>query len=302
MMMNNLNRQLQRSVKGVISFDKSLKGHTAFKIGGVPRVWIEPLSLEDLKRALEICSKMNLKPFLIGGGSNLLVFDGKIDRAVIKLSAPSFKKMRFRGRAVTCGSGRNFSSFVKSCVEKGLSGPEKFAGIPGTVGGAITMNAGTGRESIGDLIKWVKVVNRKGKISVIERGRLRYGYRYSSLSKYAIVEAEFLLKRSDPRALRKEFKDRLDKKLKNQEYSAPNAGCIFKNPKDARLTSGQMLERCGVKGLRVGGAEVSSRHANFIINRGSASFEDVATLIRKVRRTVKKRFGISLESEIKIIK
>ena len=279
-------RRFKRAFKGAVYFDRLLKDHTTFKIGGAVRVWIEPRSADDLKRALEICYEAGIKPFLIGRGSNLLVFDGRVDRAVIRLSAPCFKKVKFSGSYATCGGG----------------GPERFAGIPGTVGGAVMMNAGTARDGICDLLAWIKVIDRRGRASVITREGLKLGYRDSGLSGSIILEAAFKLKKRERKALRREFKGRFKEKVKRQDYTAPNAGSIFKNPKGYKYTSGQMLEMSGLKGLRVGGAEISNKHANFIINTDGATFADVRTLMRKAKRAVKKNFGVSLQTEVKILK
>ncbi|MFH1753129.1 MAG: UDP-N-acetylmuramate dehydrogenase [Candidatus Omnitrophota bacterium] len=295
-------REFKRSLKGLVCFDRPLRDHTTFKIGGPSRVWIEPRSTEDLKCALKICSKAGIKPLIIGRGSNLLIFDGKIDKVVIRLSAPCFRKIRFSGRSAICGSGCDLSVFIKKCIEKGLSGPERFAGIPGTVGGAIMMNAGGQRRGVGALLEWVKVIDRRGSTSVLEGEALKLGYRDSGLSGRVILEAAFKVKNGDRKALRRKFGDRLKEKMQGQDYTAPSAGCIFKNPEGSRYTSGQMLQMSGLKGLRAGGAEISARHANFIINRGEATFSDVRSLIRKAKSAVKKNFGVSLQTEVKIIR
>jgi UDP-N-acetylmuramate dehydrogenase len=239
---------------------------------------------------------------LIGRGSNLLISDGKIDRAVIRLCAPAFKKIKFTGDSVVCGGGLSLRAFIKRCVDEGLAGPEKFAGIPGTVGGSVMMNAGTAENGIGGLLDWVKVMDRKGRVSVIKKSGLKLKYRDSGLTGYIILEAAFKLRRADKRRLRREFKERLKEKLCKQDYTAPNAGSIFKNPEGYKYTSGQMLEMSGLKGLKVGGAQISDKHANFIINRGGATFSDVRSLMRRARSVVKKRFGVSLRPEVEILR
>lgn len=304
MMENYLKKALKESVNGIISFKERLRNHTTFRMGGMPQVWVEPTSLEDLRHALRIFSKAGLRPFLIGNGSNILVHDGRLDRAVIKLSAPFFKKIEFSERFVICGSGLSLPALIRRCIERGLGGLEGLAGIPGTVGGAIITNAGTSRDNnIGNLIEWVKVMDYKGKnISMLKRDRLRFRYRYSNISKYIILETGFSLKVSNSKNASKRFSAFLKDKLASQEYKWPNAGCVFKNPKGSRLTSGQILDRCGLKGMRVGDAEVSTKHANFIINKNNARFTDVISLIKMEQDIVKKDFGIWLEPEIKIVR
>ncbi len=303
-MERDLKKRLRRSVKGIVSFGEYLKDHTTFRIGGMPRAWIEPESLEDLRSALRIFSLRNVAAFLIGNGSNILAYGGRLDKAAIKLSAPDFKRIEFRGSSVICGPGLNLSGLIRKSIERGLSGLEPLAGIPGTVGGAIMMNAGIDKKNnIGNLIKWVRVMDYKGKrISILKKESLNFRYRDSGLSEYIILEAQLKLKKSTPRIAQKRFSGFLQGKLKTQEYRWPNAGCIFRNPQGSRLRSAQLLEQCGLKGLRVGSAQVSTKHANFIINKGRAKFDDVVSLMKLVQDTVKKRCGVKLEPEIKIIR
>ncbi len=296
-------RDLNRSVKGGVFFDRSLKNYTTFKIGGAVRVWVEPDGEEDLIRALRILSKEEIKPFLIGKGSNVLAYDGKIDRAVVRLSAPSFRNVKFAKDSVICGAGLSLSSLISRSAGRGLSGLERFAGIPGTVGGAIMMNAGSGSYSIGRLIKRVKVIDYKGRgPRILKKRDLIFNYRDSGLSRYVILEAEFTLKKRKREAIRRDYRRILKKKTASQEYKLPNAGCVFKNPMGLKLTSGEAIERSGLKGVRIGGAEVSAKHANFIVNRGGATFSDVASLMELTKKVVKENLGISLKPEIKIIR
>jgi len=299
-----LKKALKESVGGVVSFKERLKDHTTFNIGGTPLAWVEPESIEDLKRTLKIFSKTPIRLFLIGNGSNILVSDGRLDRAVIKLSAPNFKKLKLGDRFAICGCGHSLFGLIKACIEKGLGGLEGLAGIPGSVGGAIAVNAGTSKDNnIGNFIEWVKVMDYKGKkVSLLNRERLKFKYRDSNLSGYIILEAKLLLKKCNPKAAEKSYNKFLQRKLVIQDYRSPSAGCIFKNPKESRLTSGQILEECGLKGRRMGGAEVSIKHANFIINRENARFSDVIKLIKLEQDIVKKNFNIWLEPEIKIIR
>lgn len=299
----NIKRKLKDSVKGVISFNKNLRECTTFKIGGVPKVWAEPQSLGDLVSLLTIFFKAGLDVILIGMGSNMLLYDGKIAKAVVRLSAPCFRKARFDGARVSCGSGLSLTGLVKRCIERGLSGLECLAGIPGTVGGAIMMNAGTQTGSMGDVIEWVKVVDYKGNHpQIIHRDKVKFNYRENNLRRHIILEVGLKLRRRRPEVLKERFRRLLRDKLVSQEYKWPSAGCVFKNPSNSSLKCGQLLERCGLKGMRIGDAQVSTKHANFIINRGNAGFDDVMSLIRLERRIVKKRCGIWLEPEIKIIR
>jgi len=303
-MRRELKKRLTESVKGFISFNENLSDHTTFKIGGRPRVWIEPGSLEDLKSALKIFAGIGLETFLIGNGSNILAYDGRLNRAVIRLSAPCFKDIVFGRNHVICGSGLSLSGLIKKCIDMGLAGLEGLAGIPGSVGGAIMTNAGgIGMGSIHNAVEWIRVMDyKRGRVSLIKRDALKRGYRNSGLSKYVILEARFLLKGEDADVIGERYDRFLKEKLARQDYSLPSAGCIFKNPRESVFTSGQILEECRLKGVKAGGAEVSLRHANFIVNKKGATFKDVISLIKLEQKAVRKRFGIWLEPEIEIVR
>ncbi|MBL7068485.1 MAG: UDP-N-acetylmuramate dehydrogenase [Candidatus Omnitrophica bacterium] len=303
-MKRDFKKDLRGSLKGFISFNEYLSAHTTFKIGGRPRVWVEPDSIEDLRSALEIFGRIKLKTFLIGNGSNVLARDGRLNRAVIKLSTPPFKNLIFGKGHIICGCGHTLPGLIRKCIDRGLAGLEGLAGIPGSVGGAIMTNAGgIGMRSILDTVEWIKVMDYKQrKVSSIKKKRLRYNYRDSDLSKYVILEAKILLKKEAPDAIGERYDRFLRQKLATQDYRLPSAGCIFKNPKESGLTSGQILEKCRLKGLKIGDAEVSRRHANFIVNKRKAKFKDVMSLIKLEQRLVKRNFGIWLEPEIEIVK
>lgn len=301
-MKKEFNKILKSSLKGRLSFNERLKDHSTFRIGGVPMVWFEPASSEDLARALRLFAGARIKTFIIGGGSNILAKEGLIDRAVIRLSAPFFKRLEFRNRLAVCGSGRSLSDLIKRCAQKGLFGLEGLYGIPGTVGGAIMMNAGPALDkSIGSLVEWVRVMDYAGKVFVLKKFKLKFKYRYSGLSKYIILEAGFRLKRGRPALIKKRMRDMLRKKSAALDYAFPSAGCIFKNPPSFKYTSGEILDRLGLKGLKINDAQVSAKHANFIINKKHARFVDIIALIELERIIVKRYFGIWLEPEIKII-
>jgi len=294
-------KRLKEEVAGIVSFNSPTRDFTTFKIGGSAVIWVEPDSIEDLRRALVLLRKEGIEPLVLGGGSNLLIFDGKVNRAVIKLSASCFKDLRFSGRLTACGGGYRLSLFVKRCIEKGLSGPERLAGIPGTVGGAVMMNAGTRDMGICNLLESIDVIDFYGKEDTIKKKDLRFNYRDSGLSSCVITKAVFKLTQGDPEQLRSEFGRIYKKKVTSQEYGRPNAGCVFRNPRDSALTSGQMLDQCGLKGRAVGGAAFSTKHANFIINNGNARFNDVMSLIKMGQDSVREKFKVHLQPEIRII-
>ena len=296
-----LRKKIGTSIKGRVYFDQPLGDCTSFRIGGPARVWIEPADLEDLRRAVFISRRIRLPLFLFGNGSNLLVGDKAVEKTVIRLSSPFFKGTEFCNNRVVCGSGVTLSSLIKTSMRKGLGNLEFLAGVPGTVGGAVSMNAGGPEEAIGKYVQQVTVMDYRGRLKDLKKEELRFGYRKSNLAGKVILQVAFRLKKADTRLIKKRFNKLLDNKKRTQELKFPSAGCVFKNPGSTKWTTGQLLELSGIKGKRIGDAKFSERHANFIVNLGKATFRDVRTLMRLAQREVKKRFGLCLEPEIKIV-
>ena len=298
-------KELKRLAKGRISSGDLLREHTSFKIGGPADIWAEPGSIRDLSRILGYAKKNKIPFFIIGNGSNLLVGDSGFRGMIISLGADSFKKFKFRGTNVTVGAGHSLSGLVRAVCSKGLGGLESLVGIPGTVGGAIFMNAGGYSNpiyrNIGEFIKSIKVMNYDGVVKTISKEDMDFGYRRSNLEGYVILEASIGLIRSDKKLLQSNCSHFLNMKRTKQSLDLPSAGCAFKNPADFQFTCGQMIDMLGFKGKRVGGAEVSSKHANFIVNRKGATSKDVLSLVDIIKRAVKENYGIDLEMEIKVI-
>lgn len=278
-------------IKGKIFYNEPLCNHTTFRIGGPCKIWVEPQDIDDLTALLEISKTENLPIFLIGEGSNLLISDKALNIMAISLKD-------------SCGAGRGLQKFILEMIESGYTGLEFMAGIPGTIGGAIRMNAGAGLNGpwISDFIDRVKVADFNGDIRYIEKKDLRFGYRQSNLEDFIILEAGFNLKTTkDKDASLKEYKKFLTEKKNKQELSMPSAGCVFKNSKDSKLTAAEMIDKCGLKSKKVGDAKVSNKHANFIVNLGKATFRDVMKLIDLVKEEVLKKYNIVLEKEIEIL-
>ena len=296
-----LKKEFSSSVKGALYFDKPLKEYTSFNIGGKAVAWIEPVDPDDLRNTLRTCRELKLPVFLLGSGTNLLIDDASIKKVAISLSASLFKKIEFNRNSVICGSGVLMSNLIRASQEKGLGGLEFLAGVPGTVGGAVLMNAGGAKKATGDFVKWLKVMDCRGNIKEITAEEISFGYRRSGLSGKIVLEAAFKLRKSDPKILKERFQTFLNKKIRTQELSYPNAGCIFKNPDCFEKSTGELLESVDLKGMRIGGAQFSKIHANFIVNLGGATFRDVRRLIKLAQRRVKKRYNLWLEPEIKIV-
>jgi UDP-N-acetylmuramate dehydrogenase len=292
-------------IKGNIVLGEKLGRHTSLRIGGPAAIWAQPRDIKDLKRVVAFAGENRIPIFVIGGGTNVLARDEGFNGIVIHLGSEAFKNIKIDGTAVIVGAGYNVPALVRLCCDKGLSGLESLVGIPGTVGGAVCMNAGGWLsplyKNIGDYVAKLKVMDSKGNIMTVRKEALSFGYRSSNLSGYIILEAGLKLGREKSSALKSRCLKFLKMKRNKQVLDAPSAGCVFKNPMDSQFTTGQMIDMLGLKGLTLGGAQVSRKHANFIINRGRASCEDVLKLVDIIKEKVMENYNISLELEIKIV-
>ncbi len=306
-------KELSRIVKGNIRFNEPISRHTTWGAGGSVEVLVEPKDLSDLIRAIKFSHKNNLPLFVIGAGSNLLVSDRGVAGIVLKLSGLDFKNIKFNNNYVSVGSGLSLNRLVNLTQAKGLSGCEFLAGIPGTLGGALAMNAGIRNAflpscqylSISNLVSSIKVLDSKGRLKALKREGVKFGYRSSNLSKFIIISARLKLRKGNKKDIAALIKKFVSYKRNIQDLKTRSAGCVFKNPtntsKNGNLTAGKLIDACGLKGLRLGKAEVSRIHANFILNRGGARAEDIFKLICIVQKRVKQKFGVVLEPEVKII-
>jgi UDP-N-acetylmuramate dehydrogenase len=281
-----------------------LKKHTTFRIGGNAQLFFRPHDLEDLRRIVINARERDLRILVLGAGSNLLVADNGVRAAVIKLDSPVFSKISKTGNILEAGAGKPINQLLVYCRIRGLSGLEFMAGIPGTIGGALAMNAGV-REgvntlAIGDLVESVRVLDHNGNIKVLQGRKLKFDYRRSNLNKYIILSSSFKLNPENSRRVQSKINGYLKRRRNTQDYTCPNAGCIFKNPQGD--SAGRLIDACHLKGKRIGGAVVSVKHANFILNQNRCSAQDVLALVKLIRKTVKKEFDIILDPEIKIWK
>ena len=288
-------------VKGKVIRDAELKNFTTFKVGGKVDFLIIPQDEEDIRVTLSIARDKDIPLYIIGNGSNLLVSDEGVRGIVIRISKINFNRFNLKGSVLKSESGVLLSKLISYTVDQELSGMESLLGIPGTLGGAITMNAGTNGFSISQILREIKVMNKNGEIKAVEKEELGFSYRSSKImeKKLIILEAVMELKKFKRDLINESLKRNFEKRKKTQPYSYPNAGCIFKNPEEKQ--AGWLIERAGCKGLRIGGAEVSTKHANFIVNRGNATFNDIIKLMELVRERVLFKFGIELKPEVLIL-
>ena len=282
----------------MMKFCEPMSGHTTFRIGGPVDIWAQPDDLDSLIETLNLCRQDNIRVLVVGNGSNLLVKDSGVKACIINLDRDAFKNIKIEDNIITVGSGFGISSLLNILSDKGLSGIEFLAGIPATVGGALAMNAG-GDKWISNCVEEVTVMDLRGGINVLTKNNIAFKYRNSGLEKYIVLSARFKLEKSDKDSIRDNIKKYFYEKLKKQELDKPSAGCVFKNPKGD--SAGRLIDASGFKGKNVSGAFISTKHANFIINSGNATCDDVLKLMDVVKDKVKKDHGVELEPEIKVL-
>lgn len=286
----------QRSLK--VKRNQLLRNKTTFRIGGRADFFSEPNDLGELNLIVSRAKENNIPVFIIGAGSNLLISDQGVRGLVIRLSSAYFRNISLKGSCIEAGSGIALAQLIQFAKDESLSGFEFLAGIPGTLGGALAMNAGCRGKSIGDLAREIEVLDYAGNIKRIKSQEIKFGYRKTNLGNYIILSAVLKLKRSSKEVILHNIKEYLLKRRDSQDLTFSNAGCIFKNPKS--LSAGRLIDFCGLKGKSMGGAIISEKHANFILNKGNAKAEDVLRLMSLIKARVRKKFRVNLEPEIKI--
>lgn len=288
---------IQALCSGRIAINEPLGPMTSFRIGGRADFYIEPARSDELAELVSYLRAQTFPFIVIGNGSNILVSDQGFRGAVLNLEK-HFSHIRMEEGFVSAGAGIRMAAFVDFCIQQQLAGTEMLAGIPGTLGGAIVMNAGAYGGEISDRLAGVTVVRDNALIS-LSKAEAGFGYRRSGLQGDVIVEARFALERGDPELLAGRRRTYLQERNAAQPVRLPNAGSIFKNPEGD--FAGRLIEEAGLKGFQIGGAQVSLQHANFIVNLGNATAADVIAVMIHVRRVVEQRHGRLLEPEIKLI-
>jgi len=289
-----------KSLSNKINRFEKLRDHTTFKIGGLARYFLKASNLRQLQDALIFARKKRIRVFILGSGSNILASDSGVNGLVIKLNSPGFKELRIKGRFIDAGSAMKLNQLILRAKDQSLAGLEFLSGIPGTLGGALMGNAGAWGSQIGELVEEIRVLDYNGKIKLLKKQQLKFSYRKSNLSKYIILSARLKLRLAKKEVIMQKIKQYLKQRGKTQENSLPNAGCIFKNPKN--LAAGKLIEECGLKLRRAGQAIISRVHANFILNMAKAKSKDVLSLMKLARKEVKRRFKVELKPEINLWK
>ena len=284
--------------ENIVRLNEPMAPKTWFRLGGPARYFIEPRSRDELSTVVKRLAENNIPMYLLGGGANLLVRDQGVDGAVISLSHSAFSRVLINDRMVRVGAGKDVLKLVLELAKTGLAGLECQAGIPGTVGGEIRMNAGGTFGDIGSTVAEVTVMDSFGQVFTRQRDDLVFSYRRSNINAKIILDALFELTPENPDRLAQRVKEIWMYKRNTQPLKDNSAGCIFRNPDG--LSAGKLIDEAGLKGSVVGGAEISQHHANFIVARHGASSADVLALMELARKTVRDKTGIELESEVVI--
>ncbi|TYR82636.1 UDP-N-acetylmuramate dehydrogenase [Priestia megaterium] len=299
--MEALAKELVEAKIGKVRENEPLAKHTTMKIGGPADILVEPSSVEDLKLTMDIIRKHGVKWRAIGRGSNLLVSDKGIEGVVIKLGA-GLDELKIDGEMVTVGGGYPSIKLATVITKQGLSGLEFSSGIPGSVGGAVYMNAGAHGSDMSQVVEKAYVLFEDGTLEWLTNEQLQFSYRHSILQNErpgVCVEVVLRLKKGTRDDIVAVMQKNKDYRRETQPWNYPCAGSIFRNP--LPNYAGDLIEKSGLKGYSIGGAQISEQHANFIVNTGTATASDVLQLIEHVKKTIKEKFGVDIHTEVEIV-
>ena len=301
MIQNELKLLLKNQIRGKIFSNESMKKRTTFGVGGQAELYIFPKDKDELKIIINESNKYDIPIFITGSGSNLLVSDSGFNGIVISLSK-TFKKLTISDKLeIDAESGVMLSTMVRKAIKKNIGGLESLIGVPGTVGGALVMNAGAYGSEISNFFISADVINLKGEEKIYKKKDLKFDYRFSSFSQNEIItNIKFQCNEGDPNDIKNLRLISSIKRKQAQPLNFKSAGSIFKNPKEGPA-AGFLIDNVGLKGLRIGGAEISQKHANFIVNHGNAMANDVLELIKIIKVEVYKKYKILLDLEIKLL-
>ena len=298
-MIETVMNEINNETASLCLMNESLKKHTTYGIGGPADLMIFPKSKQDLIKVIEIINENKIQLTILGSGSNVLVSDNGIRGAVISLKN-SLKKIEVDDNILYAECGTMLGKIVKHAVKNNLIGLENLNGVPGTLGGALIMNAGAWGGEISENLIHVEVINSKSEIQKIQKKDLNFSYRQSSFNKDDILlSAKFNLKKADKDIIKENFIEAQSGRKKSQPLNKRSAGSLFKNPKNN--SAGKLLDEAGLKGFSIGDAKISEKHANFFINDGDATSKDMLMLIKKAHKEVKDKFNVNLSLEVKLM-
>ena len=283
-----------------VLFEEPMKRHTTFRIGGPAEVFCMPENFAEVRRILEICKEEKLPYFILGNGSNLLVSDRGYRGVVIQLDR-NYGEIRVENTEIYASAGALLSTIAVAARKASLTGFEFAGGIPGTLGGAVVMNAGAYGGEMKDVLQKVRVMNQDGEIFELPVEKLEMGYRTSVIKTagYIVLEAGLSFKKGDIEEIKALTRKLSEQRISKQPLEYPSAGSTFKRPEG--YFAGKLIMDSGLRGYRVGGAQVSEKHCGFVINVGDATAEDVRSLMKHVTETVYEKFGVTLEPEVKFL-
>lgn len=281
--------------------DEPMYKHTTYKVGGPARIYLMVKDIDSLVKAIKYCSGHRVKYMVIGRGSNLLFSDREYDGVIISLNE-CFDKISVNGSIIKAQAGVSMIKLSYQAAKYGLSGFEFMGGIPGSIGGGIYMNAGAYKYDIASVVKSVTLLNEKHEVVTYSNEQMQFSYRHSICQdnrKLIVLEVEFELNAKSPEEIKQVLDKRKEKRMATQPWNMPSAGSVFRNPKEQ--AAWQYIDDCGLRGYEIGGAQVSPKHSNFIVNNGYASAKDIYDLIMLVQKKVYEKFGVQLKREVGLI-
>lgn len=278
--------------------EEPMKKHTTFRIGGPADFLVLPQTLQEIAEVTALCRKEGQPWYVIGNGSNLLVGDKGVRGVVIQLLR-NFNEIEVRGEEIHVQAGTVNAAVARQALDAGLTGFEFAAGIPGTTGGAVVMNAGAYGGEMKDILKEVTVLDEDGRVRTLAAEELELGYRTSIIARkgYIVLDICMKLEKGDPEAIRTRMDELREKRVTKQPLEYPSAGSTFKRPEG--YFAGKLIMDAGLRGFSVGGAQISEKHCGFVINKGNATAEDVVNLMEETKKIVMEKFGVVLEPEVK---
>lgn len=281
-----------------VRIEEPMKKHTTFRTGGPALYFVTPSCEKEIASVVNLCRREKMPYYILGNGSNLLVSDKGYDGVIISMTK-GFSQIEVRDQVITAGSGALLSRIARTALEESLTGLEFAAGIPGTLGGAVVMNAGAYGGEMKQVLQSVSVLTKDGQVKEIPAEELELGYRKSCIQReeYIVLSAEILLKQGEKSEIQAQMEDFAARRREKQPLEYPSGGSTFKRPEG--YFAGKLIEDAGLKGFTVGGAQVSEKHSGFVINRNGATSADVYELCRQVQARVKEKFGVDLEMEVK---
>lgn len=285
---------------GTVLKDEPLYKHTTYRVGGPAKLFVKVKDLEGLINTIKYCRKHRIQLFVIGRGSNLLFSDKSFKGIIISLE--NFNQYKINGNKVTAQCGVPMIKLAYDCAKVGLSGFEFMGGIPGNIGGGIFMNAGAYKSNISEVVESVTILDERFKLVTLSREEMDFGYRHSIIQehkKWIVIEATFVLQTKTVQEVKELLDKRKERRMSTQPWNQPSAGSVFRNPEEG--AAWKYIDNAGLRGYEIGGAQVSPKHSNFIVNNGYASAKDIHDLIFFVQKEVYDKFQVTLKPEVRFI-